>query len=432
MIRKLAYFLICALLFGMAVQGQNDSNLSTTDVAKDSVLNKLIRTKGLTLVDSTNSPIKLRGVILEGWLQWNGTLWGAGLVSETTILNRLKTLVGDKEVENFQKEIYKTFIREDDIKKISELGFNVVRIPFNHTILEDDSHPYKYKESGWELLDNILAWCEKHKVYAVLDFHSVPGGQSGVFVADPDLIKLWDSEENINRTVALWVTIAERYKGRSIVAGYDLINEPGPPNHEALIDVYKKIIHAVRKVDPDHMIILEGGEFASTDFSMFDGPLCVNQVLSFHTYNLFGNKVNKDELQQISDLSKRLGIPVWNGEFGAHSEAWLDGTITIFEKPENHINGWIFWPWKRVSEWNVKRYRNLMEIKSTQSWDKVRTYCGSLFGWGQKPSREETLKGMKEFVEAIKTENLVLDKGTLKVLDRHLNKGLQRVDNQKN
>ncbi len=281
--------------------------------------NPMIHASGTKIVDGEGNPIKLRGVILEGWLQWNGTLIGAGLTSEKTINERLTKLVGKEEAERFQKGIYDNFITEKDITEIARLGFNVVRIPFNHTILEDDKKPYVYKESGWKHLDKVLDWCEKNKVYAVLDFHSVPGGQSMHFVSDPDSKKVWDSEDNMNRTVALWREIAKRYRDREIVAGYDLLNEPEPPKGNVLVSAYARIIKAIREVDQNHMVILEGGAIAATDFSMFDRPLDSNQTLSFHTYNLFGNDLDKKQLDGFTKKSKSLNVPLWNGEFGAHT-----------------------------------------------------------------------------------------------------------------
>ena len=418
------FFALCVIVF--LTQGGCVTPKPTTEttppspqVPTISTSNPMIHTDGVRIVDGKGQPVKLRGTIIEGWLMWNGPLWGTGLTSETTITNRLESLVGKEETALFRQKVYENFITEGDIKKMSELGFNVVRIPFNHTVFEDDSKPYVYKASGWKYMDAILDWCEKYKVYAVIDFHSLPGGQSGVFVCDPDFIKLWANEENMKRTLALWKAIATRYKDRQIVAGYDLINEPGPPNHSALIDAYQKIINVVRAVDPHHMIILEGGDFASNDFSMFDKPLCDNQVFSFHSYNLFGKSIGEDVLQKHTEFSNTMNAPLWNGEFGAHTAAWLKEIITYYEKPDSNVNGWIYWPWKRVPENDVDRYRVLMTIHSTPKWDKVRYFCASLFGLGKKPSREEALEGMAEFIEAMKIENNTLDYKTMQVLNSY-------------
>lgn len=41
--------------------------------------NPMVHQQGTQIVDPAGNPIQLRGVFLEGWLQWNGTLWGMGL-----------------------------------------------------------------------------------------------------------------------------------------------------------------------------------------------------------------------------------------------------------------------------------------------------------------------------------------------------------------
>lgn len=86
---------------------------------------------------------------------------------------------------------------------------------------------------------------------------------------------------------------------------------------------------------------------------------------------------------------------------------------------EGNVNGWIYWPWKRIPEADSNRFRHLQGIKTTPSWDKVRHYCGSLFGWGKKPSKKVALQGMREFVEAVKMKNLTLDRETLRALDSY-------------
>lgn len=355
--------------------------------------NPMVHQQGSSIVDGNGQPLKLRGFLLEGWLMWNGTLWGAGLTSETTISKKLNDLVGVEEAQRFRENIYSNFITERDIEMISQMGLNVVRVPFNHTILEDDTRPYHYKESGWEILDRLLSWGEKHGVYVVLDLHSAPGGQSGVFVNDPDGTGFFESEENIKRTVALWKAIANRYKNRQIIAGYDLLNEPQIPLFtpaQKFIDVYIRIVKAIREVDSNHMVILSGAGFTSNDLSMFDKIIDNNQALAFHTYNLLGSSIGEKEHRQFTEISKQLNVPIWNGEIGAHTAEWVSAVINMFEDPSFNVSGWVFWPWKRVPEAG-KRYRILMGIKSTPKWDAVRKWIAGGFGSPPRPSREDAL-----------------------------------------
>ncbi len=74
--------------------------------------------------------------------------------------------------------------------------------------------------------------------------------------------------------------MAIRYRDRDMVAGYDLLNEPDPPTGVAM---YTRIATAIREVDTQHMIIVEGANYAR-DFSMFTAPIDANRVYSFHLY----------------------------------------------------------------------------------------------------------------------------------------------------
>ena len=372
--------------------------------------NPMVHQDGRQIVDGAGNPIKLRGVLLEGWLMWNGTLWGAGLTSQTHIAKKLVELVGEEEAQRFTNQIYRNFITQRDVEMIADMGFNVVRLPVNHSLLEDDTNPYQYKEAGWKILDEFLDWCEIHKVYVVLDLHSAPGGQSGVFVNDPDGSGFYRNEENIARTVSLWRAIADRYRNRTIVAGYDLLNEPQIPwftPADVLTDIYARIIAAIREVDKQHMVILSGAGVASNDLSLFKTVADSNQALAFHTYNLLGSDIGEATHQQFSRLASKLDVPLWNGEIGAHTAQWVSAVIAMFERPELQISGWIFWPWKRVPEAG-NRYRHLMAIESTPKWDAVRNWIAGVW-FAPKPSREAALEGMAEFIQAIAPERLVED-----------------------
>ncbi len=370
----------------------------------------MIHRRGTQLVDGSGQPIKLKGVNLGGWLLWEGWIWGGGFDAEKKIMNRLNDLVGKEAAIKFRDDIHNNFITESDFRSIAELGFNVIRLPFNHTILEDDDKPFVYKDSGWAILDRAISWAKKYNIYVVLDLHALPGGQSSYFPSDPDDDRLWDSKENMQRSVALWKTIAQRYKDQTIVAGYDLVNEPIPKNKSIFVELYNQMIAAIREVDPNHLIIIEGADF-SRDFSMFEQPLTENQAYSFHLYtwsNLFGDEFEK--LARYDDVAKKHNIPLWNGEMGENKPELVAKSVDKFNQ-DDLISGWCYWTWKKV----LNHFPCLVEIKVSDHWKKLIKWTSISLPWN-KPSKEEALSGMEDFISAVRFENNLINQEMVQAL----------------
>jgi endoglucanase len=121
--------------------------------AQDSLM---VHTSGTQIVSPDGRPFKLRGFNLGGWLIWEGWIFGKGFISETTILNKLTGLVGSTNTKKFRNQIYNQFISQKDLQEIAKDGFNAVRIPINHRLIEDDNAPFVYLNSGWDILDRII------------------------------------------------------------------------------------------------------------------------------------------------------------------------------------------------------------------------------------------------------------------------------------
>lgn len=321
------------------------------------------------LLDGQNNVISLDGVNLGGWLMWEGWIWGGGFTQQKTIYNNMQSIIGTPAADAFTDSVYHSFISKADIQKISQECFNVVRIPFNHSLLEDDFNPYVYKPEGWAVLDSILSWCETYNVYAVLDLHSAPGGQSNSFTADPDfLINLWNGNINKARTKRLWKAIADRYKNRGIIAGYDLLNEPDVASDSTMLAMYHDIIDSVRSVDTNHMLFIEGNNYAS-DFSMFTSLPDPNMCFQFHFYTWFIFNSIGSHLTPFTNLSDSLNVPIWCGEWGENNYTQLDTTLALLNDPLYKISGSAFWTWKKTKYENAYPYYTGMD--TTYEWNKT-------------------------------------------------------------
>jgi endoglucanase len=374
---------------------------------------RFIHRDGKLLKDSTGNTVSLRGVNLGGWLLWEGWMWGDGFKSQSRLMKRFSELVGEKETQKFSNSVFSEMIREADIRAISEAGFNVVRLPINHRIFEFVGDSISEKSQGWALLDSVLGWCAKHQVYAVIDIHAAPGGQSIFFIADHTRHKLlWHAEESRRKTIQLWRAIARHYASNPTVAGYDLLNEPVPPNDKILVSLYSRIIAGIREVDPNHLIILEGANFAKR-FTGFHQLPDSNMAFSFHIYTWLGGKPER-KVKAFVKVGKELNVPVWCGEWGENNYEIIRHTRAVMEDPENGFSGWCYWSWKRVHS----RFPNLNEIHSGGHWTKVMSWF-KYPDHAHRPTEEETLLAMREFLAATRYEVLIRDKSLYEILSVH-------------
>jgi aryl-phospho-beta-D-glucosidase BglC (GH1 family) len=371
--------------------------------------NKFVYADGDKLKDSTGKVIRLNGVNLGGWLMWEGWIWGGGFTKETKIRENLELVAGKQAADSFRLNIYKNFITEADIKSISEMGLNVVRIPVNADALQMSFESFGGKIYGWEILDNVIAWCKKYHVYAIIDMHGAPGGQSSYFIADPDKPNLWKDPNKRIQTINLWQQIATRYANETIIAGYDLLNEPVPVPKDSLVTLYERIIAAIRKVDQNHLLILEGANFAR-DFSMFEKLPDKNMMFSFHVYTWLGGEP-EDKMEKFAELSQKFDVPVWCGEWGENNYDVVEKTLKSLNDTTNNFSGWCFWTWKKTPN----TYPALNSINTTTSWKTLIKWCstGTL---KNSPGHDVAIEAMKEFQEAVLFEKLTVDNRLKKLL----------------
>jgi hypothetical protein len=215
---------------------------------------------------------------------------------------------------------------------------------------------------------------------------------------------LWRSQEDQDQTVALWGKLAERYANRTIVAGYDLLNEPIPDRDEHLVALYQRIIRRIREVDPAHLVFVEGSRFA-TEFSAFAAPVDANQAYSFHLYTFFGGDPDA-KTQDYHPLARSQGLPFWNGEYGEASYEVLDKTVAAFRKAEQE--GWVagsaYWTWKHALPHGSPV---LAGFETSDRWKKLIAWAAS--GSGDPPTREDALAAMNEFLVAARLKRCTVD-----------------------
>ena len=373
-----------------------------------------LRVQGNQIVNEKGENFLLRGIGLGGWMLQEPYMFQLSEVAgnQTDIKSKISRLIGQKNCDELYTRFLDNMITEKDIEALKKWGFNSVRLPmhFNLFSLPVDKEPVAgqntWLETGFKLTDNLLSWCRKYNIYLILDLHATPGGQGNDRpIADIDTLKprLWQSEANQMKTIALWKKLAEKYKDEEWIGGYDLINETNYKleGNEALKKLFLEITQEIRKVDKKHIIFIEGNQFAN-DFTGLTPPWDNNMIYSFHKY---WNPTTVETIQKYLDMREKYDIPLWMGESGENNNDWFRAAVNLFET--NNI-GWSWWTIKKIGSES-----SLMTISKPAGYQKIIDYWA---GKGPKPSAEEAKATFMDLAENVKFEKCRINNGVLDAL----------------
>lgn len=387
-----------------------------------------VKANGQKIVDGQGQNLLLRGIGLGGWMLQEGYMLKVNGIGQQqhVIRQNIEELIGTEKTNEFYASWLANHTTRKDIEALKAWGFNSIRLPmhFNLYTLPIEKEPVKgqntWLEQGFQMTDSLLAWCKDNELYLILDLHAAPGGQGNdlnISDADPNTPFLWQSEENLAKTVALWKKLAERYKNETWIAAYDIINEPNwgftdaadknglkEPVNGPLKKLMQDITTAIRSVDQNHLIIIEGNGWGN-NYNGILPPWDDNMALSFHKYWNFNTP---ESIKGFLDFRSTYNVPIWLGETGENSNVWFTQAIQLMEK--NNI-GWCWWPLKKIG------LNNPIEIKSNTDYDAVLAYWSKK---GAKPSPEQAYKGVMELARATHIDNGVVRKDVLDAMFRQV------------
>lgn len=362
-----------------------------------------LKTQGKVIVNSQGEEVILRGLGPGGWQIMEGYMMNTSGVagSQHEIKEKLIDLMGKTNTETFFSKWRTNHFTKRDVDSLAAWGFNSIRIPMHYNLftLPIEEEPIAgentWIETGFDLIDDVLAWAEPHNIYVILDMHATPGGQgrgSEINDYDPSKPSLWESQENKDKLVALWTRIADRYKDNEWIGGYDLINEThwDLPGGTALRQLYENITTGIRTVDTKHMLFIEGNSYAN-DHTGLTPPWDPNIVYSFHKY---WNTNNANDLDWILPLREEHNVPLWMGESGENSNTWFTDAVKLFE--DNGI-GWAWWTMRKIGDIDSP-----YAVDINSGYQKILDYWK---GEGSKPTEQETFDGMMQLAENLLVEN---------------------------
>lgn len=361
-----------------------------------------VRVEGKGFVTADGKPFLIRSISLGNWLMQEGYMFRfARAKSPREIRGLIDALIGPEDAAEFWRRFRDDYVAENDVKLIKAAGFTAIRIPLHYDLFVDADG--RFEGPGYALLDRMIGWAGDADLKVLLDLHAAPGGQTGVNHDDgPGYPLTFYVPAHRRLTVAFWQHLAARYRDETAVLGYDLLNEPISPYHDMnylnsrLEPLYEETVAAIRAVDPNHVIFLEGAQWA-TSFSMLGPPFAKNVAYSYHK---FWASLDRDAVQEYVNYMNRYDVPILLGETGELTDEWNHGFRTLNER---FGIAWSFWPYKYMDSTS-----NVVSLKMPKDWAVIQAVAARPpFHWtdGPMPPKEQAKAILWSYLDSIRLEN---------------------------
>jgi len=371
-----------AAAFPFANRGEANEPLNPNNEKK-----KIIQASGLKIVEG-DTPVKLRGINLGGWMLIEDYMIGLPW-TEWKIREQFRRVLGAASASAFFDAWADSYVTEKDMEFLAQRGFTFVRLPLNYRQFESDLEPGKWIEKGFRLLDRAVDLCRKAGLWILPDLHAAPGAQARDQNAGSAYGEtfLWNYRHFMDRTARLWGEIARRYRDDSTVLGYNVICEPVVPDITLLNEFYASVIRSIRGQDPRHLIVLDSNLWAKDISSLrdplFEDPQVIPALHHYYFDDAFfprltgypgkvdGRTCDRAALERTLDGKhdqKRIRRPVLVGEFGvtrSHPQPYGvqlaigRDLVSIFEEKGW---GWAMWCYKDI------RYMGLLTSRPDTPW----------------------------------------------------------------
>lgn len=283
--------------------------------------------------------------------------------------------------ENFSSisQIHFKLYTKKDFENIKSLGCDHIRLPLELFDMTGPAPDYALDPLLFMLLDQIIDWAEELDLHLILDNHSF----------DPDSVTNPDIKDQL---LVVWKQMADRYKNRSNLIFYEILNEPHGIADAVWHNMQQQVIDTIRAYDQTHTLIVGPANWNNYNNLKYMPEFTdANLIYTFHFYephifthqgtswgspsleNLGGVSYPYDETQ-MPDLPEELKgtwiedrynaypvegndawvrsqidiaiqfmnqrqVPLWCGEFGAYMPNsqtedrahWLETVRTYFE-----------------------------------------------------------------------------------------------------
>lgn len=175
------------------------------------------------------------------------------------------------------KEHLSSYITEENIKHISQMGFDHVRLPLDFVTITEVDNWFSYVE-------DCLRWCESNNLNMILDLHNIEGNIYGIMEEPIPLLKEERLREQFKQT---WEKITKLCKHiESPVLIFELFNEISDGSGYLWNSLCSETVDRIRKIDSNRGILIGSNEqnsaFRLKELDLLDDPMV---FYNFHFYD---------------------------------------------------------------------------------------------------------------------------------------------------
>lgn len=232
-------------------------------------------------------------------------------------------------------------ITEEYLRKISEAGFDAVRIPIRWSAHADEVPPYTIRSSFFDVVDQAIEWAFEHGLEVMINMHHY-----NEMMEEP--------EQHRERFLSIWQQVAVRYQDYQASLTFELFNEPHGNFVPELWNSYlAEAIDLIRSSNPGRTLVVGTAEWGG-----FGGLQHLtlpendrNIIVTVHYYNPFqfthqgaswsgeraqewigttwsGTEEEKaavdEDFDRVLEWAEKHNRPIHLGEYGAYSVADMD------------------------------------------------------------------------------------------------------------
>lgn len=168
--------------------------------------------------------------------------------------------------------------KKQQLALMHQLGFKTVRLPVSFDHWTERKPPYLIvKTKYFAAIDSILVWAKHYHLKVIIDDHHGALDDSDKVI------------QELPRLQAIWTQVAERYKNtdpNDVL--FEIYNEPHNISDAQWKQAVLPLIKTIRKIAPNHTLIVGGAEWNSISGLQKLGKLPFDNIIyTFHFYEPF-------------------------------------------------------------------------------------------------------------------------------------------------